>query len=68
MPTFMVDVDFSVYCAKCGAGLCGNRSTDDKRMKMDVEPCDKCLENARDDGYSSGHDEGYQKGIERGGN
>ena len=54
MPTFNVDIDFSVYCSKCGAGLCSNCSTDDKRMKMDIEPCEKCMQDKYDEGYDNG--------------
>lgn len=57
MPSFTADIDFSVYCARCGAGLCGNCTTDDKRMRMDIEPCDKCLDSKYDEGREDGRQE-----------
>jgi hypothetical protein len=56
MPT--VEVEISVWCAKCGAGLCNQSSGERKHREtgVSVEPCKTCMEAARDSGY----DEGYQ--------
>lgn len=50
----MPAVEFEVWCS-CGEGLC-NQSTDVKGG-IKVEPCEKCLSVARDEG----HDEGYNE-------
>lgn len=46
MPTFDVDVDFEIYCARCGAGICNNGSTGTYkgRHRLDIEPCKDCIE------------------------
>ncbi len=56
MPTFSVtqtidadiEVDFDVYCARCGAGLCNQSDTrlshNRKFPQVTVEPCEHCLE------------------------
>ena len=56
MPEF--DVEFEVYCS-CGEGLCGQSTGTNSRgsLYVTVEPCEKCVENAKDDGYN----EGYEK-------
>ncbi len=63
MPVF--EVEFEVYCAKCGAGLCNNTKTNDARYSysgahmaiLEVAPCENCLNEARDDGYEKGVNE-----------
>ena len=65
MPSFSVDatvvVDFEVFCAKCGAGLCRYSATGTTSGRgqnyVSVEPCDTCLENARNEGYNDGVNE-----------
>jgi len=49
MPTFEtpVEIDFQVYCAKCGAGLC--RYTTVSGDDVDVEPCPECMKEKDDD-------------------
>lgn len=66
MPTFTadvsvsVDVDFEVFCARCGAGLCsqstGGNSPRRNYPYVQVEPCNRCLE--------AEYDKGHEKGIE----
>jgi len=58
MPKFELECEFEVYCA-CGEGLCRN-STEGKTggrgmPYITVEPCSKCLDKAKDDGYSDGY-------------
>lgn len=52
--TVEATVDFEVYCAKCGAGICGNctegRTTRRSMPYIQVSPCETCLEAARDEG------------------
>jgi len=56
-----VNVDFEVFCAKCGAGLCsqstGGNSTRRNYPYVQVEPCKKCLEAE----WDAGHDAGYNE-------
>ena len=55
----MPAVEFEVWCS-WGAGLCNQ--TKDVRGGIQVEPCENCLEKARDEGYDKGHSEGYEQG------
>ena len=50
MPT----VEFEVWCS-CGEGLC--RQTKNVRGGVEVEPCEKCLEAAREEGRDEGRNE-----------
>ena len=53
--TIDVEIEVEIFCATCGAGLCKgstavktrNRQTD----AIDVEACQKCLDNSFDAGY-----------------
>jgi predicted RNase H-like nuclease (RuvC/YqgF family) len=66
MPTFKItesvsiDVEFEVYCAECGDGLCNQSRTDNTQRRgepfVSVEPCKKCLDKARENSYDEGHD------------
>lgn len=55
-----VSVEIEIYCS-CGEGLC-NTSTGGSGRRgepiITVEPCEKCLEKARDEGYDQGYSEG----------
>ena len=53
MPEIIAEIE--VYCAECGAGLCGNTRTSVKRgmPQVVVEPCDKCLEKEYTRGYDA---------------
>lgn len=64
MPDFTVTVDFEVYCATCGAGLCNQSSTEERssRLRVNVEVCERCKERERDVSY----EEGYSKGLKDG--
>ena len=53
-------LEFEVYCANCGAGLCNN-CTEGKTPGrgvpcIEIEPCQKCIELAEDYGYQKGYD------------
>ena len=59
----MLSIEFEVRCS-CGNGLCG-------RIKkvgtiIEVEPCEKCLEEARKDDYDEGYDNGFTDGNTKG--
>lgn len=57
MPTF--DLDFEVYCATCGAGLCNQSNTESTRsgFRVTIEPCKRCMDDANYEGYLKGKDE-----------
>jgi hypothetical protein len=61
MPT--VEVNVEIWCS-CGEGLCNQSWSHEGGIQ--VEPCNKCLEKAKDDGYDEGHKEGFDKGYEKG--
>jgi len=46
--TVSVDLDFEVYCAKCGAGICGLADVKKSRNRgfpiISMTPCEKCME------------------------
>ena len=63
MPTFTqveckTDIDFEVFCGTCGAGLCNNSDTRNSRNRnypqVTVDACEKCMENAKDEGIEEG--------------
>jgi len=51
MPEFLVD--FEVWCS-CGEGLC--RQSDTKGFNVTIEPCQKCIGQAYDEGYEKGYE------------
>ena len=52
--TINVELEVEVFCAGCGAGLCKQSKAGNtnyrKQTFIEVEPCEKCLEKARDEG------------------
>lgn len=56
-----MSIDFDVYCAVCGEGLCN--CTKVYQTKIIIKPCPRCIEKAKDEGYREGYDEGYQEGF-----
>lgn len=58
MPEITVVGEFEVWCANCGAGICGNFRERTRRPGVfDADPCEKCLENAREEGSATGFHE-----------
>ena len=55
--TVRAEIEFEVYCARCGAGLCNNVSMRESRNRgmpqIVIEPCDQCLENEFEKGKDS---------------
>ena len=55
-----LELDFEVFCANCGDGLCGNcleGKTGRRGLPfIKVEPCEKCQKRAEDDGYEKGYE------------
>ncbi len=64
MPDVTVNVD--VYCGRCGDGLCNQTTYKENYTGRDkafhVEPCEKCLDAAKDEG----DDKGYTRGLDDG--
>lgn len=54
MPEISIDVE--VWCS-CGEGLCNQSSAEHRGRGIVVEPCGKCLEIAKQEGYDEGYDE-----------
>lgn len=63
MPKLEAEVEFEVWCS-CGAGLC--RQTKANGTSVTVEPCESCLDTAREEGKEDGDTEGYERGREEG--
>ena len=61
MPSFETTCEFEVYCAKCGTGICNNCDTmktyTRNANRLEVNPCEKCLQSAHDDGYAEAEEE-----------
>ena len=53
----MPAIEFEVQCS-CGNGLCNQ--TANVRGGIEIEPCEKCLDKARGEGY----DDGYAEAVE----
>jgi hypothetical protein len=51
-----VDVEVEVWCGTCGDGLC--RTVNVRGNSITVSPCERCIEDAKRDGYNSGYDDG----------
>lgn len=64
------DIDFEVFCGRCGDGLCNNSSTRLSRNRGEpqvvVNPCQTCLTEERNEGYKEGESEGYAGGHDDG--
>lgn len=53
MPSFSlnIDVDFEVYCATCGVGLCNNATEGENRHSkfVKVDACPNCMKKLQDE-------------------
>lgn len=47
-----VTIDFEVFCDSCNRGLC--RQTTVKGNRVYIEPCQRCLEDAKREGFEEG--------------
>jgi len=54
-------LDFEVFCS-CGRGLCNQSEVQSGRWspKVVVEPCSRCLEEAKQEGYDLGYRDGLR--------
>jgi len=64
MPEIAIEIE--IWCS-CGNGLCSQSTVKRSRYGEGfvVEPCEKCLERARDEGYAEGHDAAFREEEER---
>lgn len=44
-----VDIQLDFYCDVCGNPMCDNISYGKQRAILKIEPCEKCLEEAREE-------------------
>ncbi len=60
-----MSLEFEVFCANCGAGLCNDSETGRTPRRdmpfVRVKPCSKCMEGE----YERGHNEGYAEAESR---
>lgn len=55
------EAETSVWCGKCGAGLCSNSKWDidvdtaRPYVQVTVDPCEKCLQDSFDEGKEEGN-------------
>ena len=54
MPEITIDVE--IWCS-CGAGLCHQAAAHRSGRGIVVEPCEKCLADAKSEGYQEAQDE-----------
>lgn len=57
-----IEVEIEVWCS-CGNGLCNVTTVDG--TSITVEPCEVCMEAARQDGYDDGYSVGYEEAREK---
>jgi hypothetical protein len=64
----MPSIDLEFYCSNCGAAMCNNINLDYKwsYIAVNIEPCENCLENAKDEGYENGYDKHREEVIREG--
>lgn len=62
-----IELNIELYCATCGAGICGNGTATQRRGQpcFQIEACDKCVSTADDEGYKRGYDAGYAEAREK---
>lgn len=63
-----ISVEVHVYCT-CGEHLCNQSKAGTAGRGIPcitVEPCQRCLQRARDEGYDMGYESGYASGVAEG--
>ncbi len=58
MPTINTEVEFDVYCTVCSKNLDVDVRYAKGGHQVFVEPCDNCMSDATQEGYTSGIEEG----------
>ena len=65
--THLENQPYAITCKECGGNLECDTSVDgDNDIILEVQPCSKCMADAKDEGYEEGHEEGFEKGKEAG--
>lgn len=54
-----VEVEIEVWCARCGTGICNLAEGTHKGLV--VEPCDRCIDEAKEDAYNDGLEDGREE-------
>ena len=59
----MPSIDFQVYCATCGGGLCNLTTVNNgsRGVTIEIETCPRCLESAKADSYNEGYDKAQEE-------
>ena len=52
MPELEIKVDVMIKCGRCGAEL--STEFDGRRALLEVEPCETCLKEKYDEGFTDG--------------
>lgn len=64
MPTIIIKTEIEIWCS-CGKGLCEQSVGGEGFIQID--PCENCLEKAKDEGYEQGFAAGKEVGFDDGG-
>jgi hypothetical protein len=53
------EIELEINCSECGAGLCGEYTAciNGDTVYIDISPCRKCIEDAKDEGYDKGKED-----------
>ena len=51
-----IEVEIEIWCS-CGEGLCNQTTLHRTGRGFEVEPCEKCLSQAKQDGYEEAKNE-----------
>ena len=57
----MAYIDIDIECAECGNGL----EADQRRGVIGVDPCETCMDKAREEARKTGYAEGSSDGYDR---
>jgi len=65
--THLENQPYAITCKECGANLGFDTSVDsDNDVIVEVQPCSKCMTDAKDEGHEEGHEEGLEQGKDEG--
>jgi len=59
-----IEVEIDMRCGSCNCDL--SASYDGAAMFLEVEPCETCIEAAKEGGEKEGYNDGYKQGHEEG--
>jgi len=61
-----VDIQLDFYCKVCGSPMCDNIIYDNLRSIIRIEPCENCLEEAREEARKEAREEALKEAREGG--